>query len=73
MQHSNVFDPQNRIDVTARAVVGAAVEVHRELGPGLLESVYETQGNRRIRRGFPLLSSVDECVRGDSPNCGADS
>ena len=42
MQHSNVFDPQNRIDVTARAVVSAAVEVHRELGPGLLESVYES-------------------------------
>ncbi|MDR2119947.1 MAG: GxxExxY protein [Tannerella sp.] len=25
-----------------REIVGAAIEVHRELGPGLLEAVYET-------------------------------
>jgi GxxExxY protein len=29
------------IDATAREVVDAAYQVHRELGPGLLESVYE--------------------------------
>lgn len=40
-EHTNLPEPDVALDDLARVVVGAAVEVHRVLGPGLLESVYE--------------------------------
>ena len=34
-------EPDASTDALAHAVIGAAIEVHRHLGPGFLEEVYE--------------------------------
>jgi GxxExxY protein len=54
-------EPDAEIDQWAHRVIGAAIEVHRELGPGFLESVYEEamafeMGERGIpfERQFPI-------------------
>jgi GxxExxY protein len=36
-----IIEPSRELDDLARAVIGAAIEVHRHLGPGYLEEVYE--------------------------------
>ena len=37
----NRNEPSEEVDRLAHSVIGAAIEVHRHLGPGYLESVYE--------------------------------
>jgi len=36
------MDENERLDQVTRRIIGAAIEVHRHLGPGLLESAYES-------------------------------
>lgn len=45
----------HELDDITGAVVDAAVKIHKELGPGLLESVYEVVLARELeRRGFQV-------------------
>src|ERR1041385_3980782 len=44
-----------KIEETASTVIGAAIEVHRHLGPGYLESVYEEAVSVELGlRGIPF-------------------
>ena len=45
----------NDFDVLTRGIIGAAIDVHRELGPGLLESAYEACLAHELKaKGFPF-------------------
>ena len=45
-----------KADRLSRDVIGAAIEVHRVLGPGLLESIYERCLLRELElRGIPVV------------------
>jgi len=48
-------EPPPEIDRLATAVIGCAIEVHRHLGPGYLEDVYEEALCEELRlRGIPF-------------------
>jgi GxxExxY protein len=60
-------------DPLTREVIGAAIEVHRTLGPGLLESAYqECLGCELGLRGIEYLKQVDLPVayKGIRIDCG---
>jgi GxxExxY protein len=55
------MEPSEELDGLVNMVIGAAIEVHRHLGPGYLESVYEealgielSERNISFRRQHPI-------------------
>ena len=53
------MDKQDR-EALSKKTIGAAIEVHRELGPGLLESVYEYCLLEELRKqGISVRHQVD--------------
>lgn len=41
-------------------IIGSAIELHRDLGPGLLESVYEvTLAHKLEKRGLSVMRQVN--------------
>ncbi len=56
----------------SKAVIGAAIEVHRHLGPGLLESIYESCLCRELERNsinFQRQISLPVRYKGDVLDC----
>jgi len=55
------YHTQKQVEALSYAVMSAAIEVHKQLGPGLLEKVYELCLEReleirglRVERQYPL-------------------
>lgn len=47
-------------DILTQKIIGAAIEVHRTLGPGLLESIYEEALCHEFdRRGIRFMRQVE--------------
>ena len=58
------MEPSRELDALARDTIGAAIEVHRALGPGYLESVYkEALAVELSLRGIPFVRQPEIAVR----------
>jgi GxxExxY protein len=62
------FEPDEELDRLAHALIGAAIEVHRRMGPGLDEESYESAMAIEFKlRSIPFARQVpiDICYKGE--------
>ena len=69
-----VLESSNLIEGTlTKEIIGAAIEVHRQLGPGLLESAYEICMCHELferRLGFQRQVEIPVFYKGVALDCG---
>ena len=73
IHHRGTEDTEGSSRRCTHDIVGAAIEVHRRLGPGLLESAYETCLCRELylrRIGFQQQVALPVQYRGLNLDCG---
>jgi GxxExxY protein len=64
-------DVSNRANARSREVIGAAIDVHRALGPGFLESVYEAALCMELyERAIPFARQREVAIRYKSREVG---
>lgn len=67
MHHRDTEDTEAPLAGLTSRIIGAAVEVHRELGPGLLESAYGLCLEWELRaRGMAVAREMDETTETQS-------
>ena len=67
------FNEQDSVNKLSKVVIGAAIEVHQALGPGLLESAYQQCLKHELNlRGLSVRSEVELAVsyKGMALDCG---
>lgn len=70
---SATYDKSESFDDRSSEIIGACIEVHRHLGPGLLESVYERCLARELDlRSLPFQRQLHLpiCYKGMQLDCG---
>lgn len=71
-EHQGIQALSSRLERVGRAIIGAGLQVHRELGPGLLESSYEhCLCYELAKEGLPFRRQVSLPLRYDGQDLDA--